>query len=352
MSRKFEWPAEAERERLGALAAEVVEVTLAELDRLHPEWEARFGARGRDHCREDLHHHIEYVRTCLETGSVEPFEDYARWLASVLEGRGIAPRHLAESFDLLAAAFGARLDAKDYSAIEAVLGAGIAALERPGPYEPAYDRHLPEAMPAAKSMAEALVAGDRALSRRILFEPLEQGMPLVDVGVGLVQPAMYEIGRLWQSSRVSIAQEHLATAIAESLLAQAFATAEFARPVARKAVFACVPGNHHVLGLRVVSDAFELNGWQVQFLGANAPALSLIQQVDRFAPELLGLSIALPSQVPGARELLGRLRAELGGRCPAVLVGGLALNQLDGLWRDLGADLWGADARAALRETH
>lgn len=53
-----------------------------------------------------------------------------------------------------------------------------------------------------------------------------------------------------------------------------------------------------------------------------------------------------------ARELLGRLRAELGGRRPAVLVGGLALNQLDGLWRELGADPWGADAKAALRETH
>lgn len=352
MSRLFEKPAEHVRERLGSAAAEVVEDVLVELYRLHPEWKARFGPRWRDQCREDLHDHNEYVRTCLDTGYVEPFEDYARWLASVLEGRGISPEHLAESFELLSIAWGTRLDPSDHATVAMVLRAGIAALERSEPYEPAYYRHLPEAMPVTMSLTEALVAGDRMSARRIMFEPLEQGRPLVDVAVGLVQPAMYEIGRLWQSSRVSIAQEHLATAITESLLAQAFAAAEFAVPIPRKALFACVQGNHHVLGLRVVSDAFELEGWQVQFLGADTPTQSLIHQVDRFGPDLLGLSITMPSQVPTARELLGQLRAELGSRRPAVLVGGLALNQLDGLWRDLGADLWGADARAALREAH
>ncbi len=346
----LERPSAEGRERLASVAAEVVAEVLEELYRLHPEWPARFGLRGREFCREDLHHHLEYVMACLETGHVEPFRDYARWLASVLEGRGVAPAHLAESFGMLADAWSRRLDPADHAAVEAVLRAGMAALELPEPYQPAYYRHLPTPMAVAPSMTEALVAGDRAAARQILFEPLEQGTPLVDVGVGLIQPAMYEIGRLWQVSRVSIAQEHLATAISESLMAQAFAAAKFARPIARRALFACVQGNHHSLGLRVVSDAFEVQGWQVQFLGAGTPTRSLIEQVDRFRPDLVGLSIALPSQIPTGRQVIERLRGEGGSHRPAVLAGGLALNQLEGLWRDLGADLWGADARAALRE--
>src|SRR5262245_10047522 len=86
------------REQLTSLAAEVVEEVLQSLYRRHPEWEVRYGPRGRDYCREDLHFHLEYVRACLETGYVEPFQEYARWLASVLEGRGVTPGHLAESF--------------------------------------------------------------------------------------------------------------------------------------------------------------------------------------------------------------------------------------------------------------
>lgn len=161
---------------------------------------------------------------------------------------------------------------------------------------------------------------------------------------------MYEIGRLWQVSRVSIAQEHLATAVGESLMAQAFAGAEFAPPVKRRAIFACVQENHHVMGLRMVSDAFEVEGWEVQFLGADTPTRSLVEQVQRYRPDLVGLSVSLPSQISAARSAIERLRDVPGVGKPSILVGGLALNQLDELWRDLGADRWGANAKAALRE--
>ena len=122
-------------------------------------------------------------------------------------------------------------------------------------------------------------------------------------------------------------------------MAQAFAAAEFAPPVRRKALFACVQGNHHALGLRLVSDAFEVNGWEVQFLGADTPSRSLIEQVDRFRPDLVGLSISMPGQIPVGRHVIEQIRGDGGARRPAVLVGGLALNQLDELWRRPGADL-------------
>jgi methanogenic corrinoid protein MtbC1 len=333
-----------------SLAEEVVEEVLQGLYGRHPEWHSRYGARGLGHCRQDLHHHLEYLGTCLETGYTDPFGEYARWLASVLVGKGMTPSHLSESFEMLEQAWARRLPVADFSLVEAVLRAGIGALEESGPYEPAFYRHLPESSPTATTLTKALLAGDRVAARRMVFEPMEQGADLVDVGVSLIQPAMYEIGRLWQLSRVSIAQEHLATAISESLMAQAFAAAEFAPPIRRKALFACVQGNHHALGLRLVSDAFEVKGWEVQFLGADMPARSLTEQVDRFRPDLVGLSISMPGQIPAGREVIERVRDVGGAGGPAVLVGGLALNQLDGLWRDLGADLWSANAKAALRD--
>jgi methanogenic corrinoid protein MtbC1 len=64
----------------------------------------------------------------------------------------------------------------------------------------------------------------------------------------------------------------------------------------------------------------------------------------------VGLSISLPAQISAGRRVIEAIRGDGGAGRPAVLVGGLALNQLDGLWRELGADLWSANAKAALSE--
>jgi methanogenic corrinoid protein MtbC1 len=335
---------------LESKAGEVIEEAMLQLYALHPEWELQFGARGKDFCRQDLQFHQDYLRACLEMLYLEPFAEYARWLSSVLQGKGISAVHLQESFDLLCTGWATRLASEDASSVQMVLQHGIEALASTSPYRPAFFKHLNPPSASDLGFTDALLAGDRSSARTHLFNDLAAGAPLVDVSVGLIQPAMYEIGQRWQESRVSIAQEHLATAISQSLLAQAYATIEPAEPNGRKVLFACVEGNHHVLGLRMLSDNFELRGWNVQFLGADCPTRALVQQVDLFTPELLCLSVSLTQQIPIARRAIQHLRGEFKGQRPTIMLGGLALNQIDDLWRGIGADLWSADARNALGE--
>ena len=52
------------------------------------------------------------------------------------------------------------------------------------------------------------------------------GWTFVDAELHLVQPAMYGIGKGWQENRISVAHEHMATALVHGLLAREFATAE------------------------------------------------------------------------------------------------------------------------------
>ena len=308
-----------------------------------------YGTRGRDFCLEDLHHHCEYLQACLKSACRRPFREYARWLASILRGRGMTDGHLAESFMLLADKWSLQLRPGDRGAVAEVFQVGVEALAETDRYQPSYYRHLPPALPASTTLTEALVAGNRPAAREVVFAGLHGGTALVDVCVSVVQPSMYEIGRRWQESQVSIAQEHLATAITQTLLAQAFVVAEFQAPVDRKALFACVEGNHHALGARMVSDAFEVAGWEVQLLGADTPSRSLLRQVDLFA-QLLGLSVSLPQQVLTLKKTIQQLSGEMGSRCPTIMVGGLALNQLEDLWRGVDADVWTADAKKALSE--
>jgi len=78
--------------------------------------------------------------------------------------------------------------------------------------------------------------GNKASATSIVLESLHSKVGLAEIDVRIIQPAMYEVGRLWQRRQISVAQEHLASAITQNVLARAFSEAEFSSPVNRKAL--------------------------------------------------------------------------------------------------------------------
>ena len=300
--------------------------------------------------RADILDHLAHLDCALFSGETSLFIDYATWLAEVLENHGRPASHLVESFDLLADFLTrADLPAADGEQRRALLAAAGDALRRgERPAAPIEPRLAPLA--DATRYAKAAVSGRQALAQRLMGEVLHAGLTLTEASVRLIQPAMVEIGQLWQENRISVAQEHLATAISQNVLARAYLQATFASPVGRQALFAGVVGNHHSLGLRMVADAFETIGWDVLYLGADVPIADLIRQVDHAAIDLVALSLALPSHLLVARQTVEYLRAELGSRCPPIWVGGLATQIGDRVWRTLKVDGWAADALQVLEE--
>lgn len=216
---------------------------------------------------------------------------------------------------------------------------------------PLYQAHRPPDLPRVAALTRMMTDGDVRGIRAVAQAAWAASGSYVEVATRLFQPALYDIGALWQYNRISVAQEHLATAISETLLTQLFLNAALlAEPSDRSALFACISGNHHALGLRVVSDACELAGWTVQYLGANTPTDALVAQVDGFRPDVVGLSASMAQQIPTLRHAVEVMKAEFGARSPTILVGGLPTNQADGVWRWVGGDAWSPDAATAVRE--
>ena len=65
----------------------------------------------------------------------------------------------------------------------------------------------------------AQLAGDRREALRVVVEKGLQGANLAatELAVGVVAEAQRKIGELWQRNRISVADEHMATAIAQDL---------------------------------------------------------------------------------------------------------------------------------------
>jgi methanogenic corrinoid protein MtbC1 len=106
----------------------------------------------------------------------------------------------------------------------------------------------------------------------------------------VLTPAMRRIGDLWEQNRIGVADEHLATAITERALAQVYPTLFRASPLSRERVIvSSVEGEQHVLGLRMVADILEGNGYEVLFLGADVRVSALLAAIDQHRPAAIAL---------------------------------------------------------------
>jgi methanogenic corrinoid protein MtbC1 len=110
-------------------------------------------------------------------------------------------------------------------------------------------------------------------------------------------------------------------------------------------------GDLHELGIRMVSDLFELEGWRVECLGANMPADEVAAaagpQPHRGPANLVAISAGTPLAMRSVARLVQALRATPHGQRVTVMVGGLPFHLADGLWRTVGADGFAPSASSA-----
>ncbi len=169
---------------------------------------------------------------------------------------------------------------------------------------------------------QGLLAGDKNRCAGIVRELLDKDIPVRDLYLDVFQRSMYEVGSLWERNKVSVAVEHLATSITESLLALAYPRIFAAEHIGKKAVISCVANEYHQIGGKMVADIFELHGWDGYFLGANTPLEALLKMIDDKQPDLLGLSLSIHFNMPSLFAVLDRIQADFPDL--PVIVGGQA----------------------------
>lgn len=314
----------------------------------HESIYAQYGQRGRDACREDLAFHLDFMRPVLEFGLIQPMVDYLRWLSSVLITRDIPSEHLALSLEWFAEFFADHMQGTDAQAVAQALHTIQERYEEADQAPPAIYAKMPEPWPESATFESALLAGDRRSAASLLGRCLEEGRGLVDVELHMIQPALYGIGRKWQRNEVTVVQEHLATAISQAVMTDGLLQSTVPAANGSRIVLACVEGNHHAVGLQMVADAYQLAGWEVQYLGANVPTNALLQHIAQYQPDLLGLSVSFAQQLRVVKDIMSRMTQTFGNARPPVIIGGLAINQFDPLVGQLGADASSPDARSAV----
>lgn len=350
MSRRAEEPGAGLSERILARKDEVARSVTAEFLRRHPDWVERFGEeRTRRFGVEDAGHHVDFLAGALVADSIESFRRYASWAARVLESRGIEPRFLAENLQQIGSRLSDALPDDEAERVRRFVEAGVRACQETD----AATGEPPDAGSADDTLQrylEAALRGDRKAAASVAQDALRNGMSAVDLYMDVLQEAQYEIGRRWAENRISVAQEHTATMVAQYVLVRLYD--ELPRPerLRGRAVVTGVEGELHQIGANMVSDVLEMDGWNVRFLGTQMPHGGIVEAVSEQEAELVGVSVTMLFNLPRVADLVERLREASPDRPPRILVGGGAFRAEPEAWRRVGADAFGRDLTEAVAE--
>ncbi|MFI5916365.1 B12-binding domain-containing protein [Dactylosporangium sp. NPDC051541] len=191
---------------------------------------------------------------------------------------------------------------------------------------------------------QCLADRDSAGALRLCTELVDAGQSPVDVLLDVVAPAQTQVGLRWATGEWTVAHEHAATAISESVTIALGARIPQPTNPRGHVVLACAEREWHGLPARLVGYALQEAGWRTTFLGASTSPAQFARFLDDVDADAVAISCSVAAALPAARRMIDASR-EVG---LPVLVGGGAFGADDTRAKSLGATAWARDARTAV----
>ena len=288
---------------------------------------------------------VEQLEVALNADDIAILQDFLCWKRTRFLSQGYSEEDVADLFNNIRTTFS---DGMEHAAGEKVtqfIDDAIRFLDctRQSAQPPA-----PELVQLSANYRTSLLAGDRQQASRLILDSVNAGVSVRDIYIHVFQDSLYEIGRLWQTNQITIAQEHFFTAATQMVMSQLYPYIFANEKNGLRMIAASVDSNMHDIGIRMVADFFEMEGWDTYYLGGNAPSQAIIQALHENDPHLLALSVTISKQIPVVEEVIRKIRADNHRNNTKVIVGGPPFNISEGLWKRVGSDGFARSADEAV----
>lgn len=289
------------------------------------------------------------LAAALRAGEPEMFAARVRWTKRTFDARGISAEFLAASLQSLRTVLSERLPADASTDACRLIEISLGALSNDSTdtAADALDASKADDRLALRYLQLILEGNISAAIDRILSEQ-SNGTDITHLYTRVLLPAQREVGRLWHLGELTIAEEHLVTAATARAMTLLADRAPSRTPNGRTMVAAAASGNVHDVGLRAVSDLFQLQGWRSLCLGSDIPLRELPSSLVYFDADLLLLSATLSTHVQPIERSIALIREHC-DKPILIMVGGAAFDEIDGLWKKVGADRYSLTIDEAVR---
>lgn len=199
------------------------------------------------------------------------------------------------------------------------------------------------------AFAKLCLIQDGTIATAFARQMVADGVVVGAVFDGLIAPAARHLGHLWDNDVCGFDQVTLGLSRMQSIamvLSQNLAAPPEPADRVLRALFASLPDSQHTLGVMMVSELFQNEGWQVAMETGTSEA-QLRATVQRESFDVVGLSISLQDDIASLAALIQGLRTDSRNPRVKVLIGGPVLGVVEGLELRVGADAAAADAKVA-----
>nr|MBA2499638.1 cobalamin B12-binding domain-containing protein [Chitinophagaceae bacterium] len=282
----------------------------------------KYGIAGKKKCGEDNGYHLSYLSVAMQLECTEIFAAYIVWAQKMLEGRKIPVKDLANNLDYIDIACKELLPGEVYEAARIYI---LEGKERLNDHSPAMETYLNNSNPIldeAKQYLDFLLTGKKSQAQALVMALVTNGETIASVYDNIFKVTQQEIGLLWQNSMITVAHEHYCTAATQSIMSTLYPYIFTSEKKERKMLACSISGDLHEMGIRMLSDLFELDGWDTYYMGANMPEENIISALIEQNPQLLAISVTMPFHITNVLSLIKKIRGNILLNNIKILVGG------------------------------
>ena len=294
----------------------------------------------------DIQYNLKIVNIAVKYGSEALLTDYAGWIYKLLVSRmnDLPPDRIKDQmithYRIMAEVLNEEMSREDNKETAYYLDLAIQATEEAAAEESASTLPTQTELAGLRSQyLQHLLEGKKQEAIALINKAVEQGTPLENIYLEVFQDAMYEVGNLWHQGKITVDKEHYCTAVTQNAMAQ-FYPKIFSTPRKGLTLIACCVGNElHEMGIRMLCDLFELNGWDCIYLGAAVPVESIKKSIEENKPQLIALSVTMPHFLDQCKELIDALRNDGHYQDYKIAVGGRIFQLAPDLYKKWGVDV-------------
>lgn len=328
----------------GELAQKVTDLHF----RKNPELLKKYGDEGRDRYREDAIIHFNYLIEALQIDSVKLFYHYLEWAYNMLGARDMPKEELVGIIRSIVEVISGEFPKEEAEMALSYLEKGAEHLKN---LEPKVESYLLPEQPLnkeAKQYLNDLLKGKRDQAALLIDQLVDKGVSVADIYEYIFQATQYEIGVLWQRNEITVAHEHYCTAATQLIMSRLYPKIFSGNKNGLKLIACSVASELHEIGIRMVSDFFEMDGWDTYYMGSNMPEEHLIQSLREHDANLLAISVTLPIHINRVESIIQNIRGNSEFKNLKIMTGGYPFGIIPGLSEKVGADATAVNARLAI----
>lgn len=287
---------------------------------------------------EDALYQLDYLIQAARIDSKTLFNNFLLWARTLCRERGIPVEQLRDMLRHMEEAVDRHLPNGEAETLRPYIKSGLQALSTQSAETETFLKSGTPLAEEARAYLELLLDRRREEAAERIEELMEEDTALREIYEHIFQNCLWEIGRLWETNQITVADEHYFTAATQLIISRCYADMFTPENSDHRLVACAVDGELHEVGARMVADFFEMEGWDTHYLGGNMPGGDLIDTLKQHKCDLLAISVTMLPFLDRAEELIRRIRSDSGLTGTRIMVGGYPFRVEPELWKRVGAD--------------